>query len=220
MRDIKFSNKEHYHIYNRGTDKREIFLDKEDLLRFYQCLQELNSIENVGSLYLNSLKKKKNINIRSSAPKLVNIVAYCLNQNHFHMVLEQVSDDGISKFMHRLSTGYTNYFNDKNKRTGSLFEGRYKAKHIPSNEYLLHLGVYVNLNDRVHKGMNKVWMCELPFSSFKEYTNPKYNGICKKKILFGQFKTSKDFSKYCFDILPIIQQRKEDLKEFNKVCID
>ncbi|ETB63579.1 TPA: hypothetical protein DIC38_02625 [Candidatus Nomurabacteria bacterium] len=220
MRNLKFANKEYYHIYNRGTDKRDIFLEKEDVWRFYKSLILLNSVEKIGSLYENSFKKKNKIKLGSSAPKLVNIVAYCLNQNHFHLILEQVADNGISKFMHRLSTGYTNYFNEKNKRTGSLFEGRYKAKHISSNEYLLHLGVYVNLNDRVHKGMNKEWMKELPFSSFNEYVNKNIKGICKKDIILGQFKNEKDFIKYCLEVLPIIKKRKEDLKEFKNICIE
>jgi REP element-mobilizing transposase RayT len=221
MRNLKFVNKEYYHIYNRGTDKRDIFLDKEDLWRFLKCLDEFNSVDNIGSLYENSFKKKNKIKLGSSAPKkLVNIVAYCLNQNHFHFILEQISDDGITKFMHRLSTGYTNYFNEKNKRSGCLFQGRYKAKYISSNEYLLHLSVYVNLNDKVHKGMNQSWLLDLPFSSFKEYLSKTGRVICKKDIILGQFKTSKDFSKYCFEILPIIQKRKEEMKDFNKVCLE
>ncbi len=217
MRNIKFVLKEFYHIYNRGTDKREIFLDKEDLYRFLQYLELLNSVEIIGSVYENSFRKNK---LGSSAPKLVNIIAYCLNQNHFHFILEQIEEDGISKFMHRISTGYTNYFNKKNERSGCLFQGRYKAKHIFSNEYLLHLGVYVNLNNRVHEGMNKEWMELLPFSSFNEYINSKNRGICNKNIILGQFKNSKEFSKYCFEILPIIKKRKEEMKGFDKICIE
>lgn len=218
MRDTKFTTNEFYHICNRGTDKRDIFLDKEDVWRFLQYLKEINSIELIGSLYQNSFRKKDKL--RSSTPKLVNIIAYCLNQNHFHLILEPAIEDGIQKFMHRLSTGYTNYFNEKNKRSGCLFQGRYKAKHISSNEYLLHLGVYVNLNDKVHKGMNKSWMSELPFSSFKEYIDIKCKGICKKDIILGQFKSAGNFSKYCFDLLPVIQKRKEEMKEFDKVCLE
>ena len=221
MRLTKFVPKEFYHIYNRGTDKREIFLDKEDVLRFYQYLTELNSEEVIGSLYQESFRKKKLRSLASKkTKKLVNIIAYCLNQNHFHFILEQVADDGIQKFMHRLGTGYTNYFNNKNERTGGLFQGTYKAKHILLNEYLLHLAVYVNLNDRVHKGMNKPWMKELPFSSFKEYAGIQEKGICKKDIILGQFKDRKAFIKHCNEILPIIKKRKEDIKEFNNICID
>lgn len=220
MRNLKFTNKEYYHIYNRGTDKRQIFLDKQDAWRFFKYLQILNSTENIGSLYEISLKKYQKIKYGSLAPKLVNIVAYCLNQNHFHLLLEQVNENGISKFMHRLSTGYTNYFNEKNKRTGSLFEGSYKAKHIVSNEYLIHLAFYINLNDKIHKDMNEEWMKTLPFSSFKEYIDPNINGICYKDIILGQFKNQKDFYNRSISSLPSIIKRKEDLKEFNNMCIE
>ena len=218
MRNTKFATKEFYHVYNRGTDKRDIFLDKEDVWRFLKYFKEINSVDLIGSLYRISFARENKL--RSSTPKLVNIISYCLNQNHFHLILEPVEEDGIQKFMHRLSTGYTNYFNEKNKRSGCLFQGRYKAKHISSNEYLLHLGVYVNLNDRVHKGMNQSWLIELPFSSFKEYLDVTRKGICKKDVILGQFKNSKDFSRYCLEILPIIQKKKEDLKEFDKVCLE
>jgi putative transposase len=220
MRNIKFTNKEYYHVYNRGTDKRQIFLDKQDAWRFFKYLQILNSTENIGSLYSISFKKYKKIELRSLAPKLVNIVAYCLNQNHFHLLLEQVSENGIPSFMHRLSTGYTNYFNEKNKRTGSLFEGSYKAKHIVSNEYLMHLAFYINLNDKIHKDMNEEWMRVLPFSSFKEYIDPNIKGICHKDIILGQFKSQKDFYSQSTSSLPSIIKRKEDLKEFNNICIE
>lgn len=218
MRITEFVQKEFYHIYNRGTDKRDIFLDKEDIWRFLQCMKEINVVEPIGSLYQNSFRKKEKL--RSPTPKLVNIVAYCLNQNHFHMILEPVADKGIQQFMQKLGTGYTNYFNHKNKRSGVLFQGKYKAKHISSNEYLLHLGVYVNLNDQVHKGMNKDWMAELPFSSFNEYVNKGVKGICKKDIILGQFKDIESFKKYCAETLPVIQKQKEDLRQFRSVCID
>jgi len=106
-----------------------------------------------------------------------------LNQNHYHFILEPLVDDGIQKFMHKLSTGYTNYFNEKYKRNGSLFQGKYKAVHINSDEYLLHLSVYVNLNYKVHRSLNKKWMENLPISSFDEYIG-KTRRVFVLKILF------------------------------------
>jgi len=76
--------------------------------------------------------------------KLVDVVCYCLNSNHYHMILKQKSNDGIKKFMHKLGTSYTMYFNKKLKRSGSLFQGKFKSIHIDSNEYLLYLSAYVN----------------------------------------------------------------------------
>src|SRR3989338_10441959 len=150
MRKTKFATGEFYHIYNRGVDKRNIFEDPEDFWRFLESMKEFNREDAIGSLYAINNDKEKFRGSASKNKKLVNFVAYCLNQNHYHFILEPLVEGGIQKFMHKLSTGYTMYFNDKNKRAGSLFQGRYKSIHIDSNEYLLHLSVYVNLNDKVH----------------------------------------------------------------------
>ena len=147
MRKVQFVAGEYYHIYNRGVDKRSIVCDHYDANRFVQCLDVFNDTELTGSLYELSFA----VNKKKSKKKLVNIIAYCLNPNHFHLILEQVSPNGISKFMHRISGGYSWYFNNKYKRKGALFQGVFKAKHIADNDYLLHLSAYINLNGRVHK---------------------------------------------------------------------
>lgn len=218
MRKTVFVQKEYYHIYNRGVDKRNIFTEPKELLRFLKSVKEFNTVELLDSIAENERRTNRELNSRPK--KLVNIVAYCLNQNHFHFILEPLVNEGVQKFMHRLSTGYTNYFNKKHKRSGALFQGRYKAKHISSNEYLLHLGVYVNLNNLVHKGMNKEWMTKLPFSSFDEYKGITKDQICKKDILLDQFKNQAEFIKFCKDTLPTIQAYKKEIGEFEDICID
>ena len=216
MRNIKFATKEFYHIYNRGVDKRNVFVDIDDAVRFLYCMFLFNSRDLIGSVYEQSFKQKEEKSqLGSRAPKLekdrlVNIVAYCLNQNHYHFILEPIVDDGIQKFMHRLSTGYTNYFNEKYKRSGSLFQGKYKAIHIDSNEYLLHLSVYVNLNYKVHKNLNKEWMKKLPISSFQEYTEKIAQPLCVKDIVLSQFKSAKEYKSFCTETLPEILHRKEN----------
>ena len=132
-----------YHILNRGVDKRNIFTNQEEIGRFFECMLTFNSIELAGSLYEQSFVKEKTKN-----KPLVKFIAYCLLPNHFHFILEQIEKDGISKFMKRLLGGYSWYFNKKHKRSGSLFQGPFKAKHIDSNKYLLHASAYVNLNDK------------------------------------------------------------------------
>src|SRR3989344_8639651 len=168
MRKVPFVNGEFYHVYNRGVDKRDIFSDQYDLDRFFQSMNEFNVVEPIGSIYENSFIRNS-LGGLTPKLKLVNVIAFCLNQNHYHFLLEQVIDKGIEKFMHKLSTGYTCYFNERNKRSGSLFQGTYKSKHIDSNEYLLYLSAYVNLNDQIHQlgGLTP----KLMKSSWGEYTN-------------------------------------------------
>lgn len=221
MRNLKFSTKEFYHIYNRGVDKRDIFMSPSNVKRFLFCMSVFNTEEPIGSIYLHSLKEKSKLRSRAShKKKLVNFVAYCLNQNHYHFILEPLVDDGVQKFMHRLSTGYTNYFNDQQKRNGALFQGKYKAIHIGSNEYLLHLSAYVNLNDRVHKNLNKKWMSDLQISSFKEYIEKSQKVFCKKDIILGQFRNTKEYKNFCEETLPGILRRKEEEKELKYILLE
>lgn len=221
MRKTKFATKEFYHIYNRGVDKRDIFMDSNDVARFLVCISIFNTKDPVGSVHENSFRGNKQLgSLAPKSGKLVNFVAYCLNQNHYHFILEPLVDDGIQKFMHRLSTGYTNYFNEKYKRSGSLFQGTYKATHIDSNEYLLHLSVYINLNFKIHKGLNKEWMRKLSISSFKEYTEKVMKPFCKKDIVLEQFNSTKEYKNFCEETLPEILRKKKEAKELKYMMID
>lgn len=218
MRKFSFIEGEHYHVYNRGTDKRTIFLDNQDWARFLQSMVEFNVTDPIGSLYQNSFHSKRQSQLRSETPKLervggeegklVEIIAYCLNPNHFHLILKQVSDKGIAKFMQKVGTGYTNYFNHKYQRTGALFQGVFKAIHIDSNEYLLHLSAYVNLNFRVHQLKSETSQYR---SSWEEYVGVGVVGkeICEKEIILGQFQQRKDYQLFAQQSLDGIRERKK-----------
>jgi len=213
MRDIKFTIGEFYHIYNRGVDKREIFSDSNDMERWFESIVDFNSVETIGSIYENQfVKNKEDVPI---SDKLVNIVAYCFNDNHYHLLLEQVAEAGIEKFMHRLGTGYAKYFNNKNKRSGALFQSKFKAKHVDTNEYLLYLSIYVNLNNEVHQLGRSA--SKLIQSSWEEYTssNMAQKELCKKEVILDQFKDRKDYKKYALDVLPILIETKIDKKELD-----
>lgn len=202
MRKLKFVNNEYYHILNRGVDKRDVFLDYDDTARFFQSMHEFNTIEPIGSIFENSFRKPLGNSVSKSG-KLVNFICYCINPNHYHFLLEQLVDDGIEKFMHRLDIGYTKYFNTKNKRAGALFQGKYKAVYVNSNEYLLHLSAYINLNDKVHSLGNPISK-----SSWDEYINNRA-GFCKKDIILEQFDNFDEYKKFAESSLIDIKERKE-----------
>lgn len=207
MSRIIFADEEYYHIYNRGVEKRDIFQDEYDFQRFLESLQEFNTLEPIGSIYEHSFRKDASqlghLMSKLEEKGLVEIVAYCLNPNHFHLILKQVSEQGVSKFMQRLGNGYTKYFNHKYERSGGLFQGKFKAVHIDSNEYLFHLSVYVNLNYAVHKlghPMSK--------SSWEEYVGQENKrGICSKGVILDQFKSTEDYKEYAKVTLKGIQER-------------
>src|SRR3989344_1098830 len=222
MRKTPFVVGEYYHIYNRGVDKRITFLDEYDIQRFYNSINEFNVLDPIGSIYENSfIKKREN---RTSKPemtkKLVNLIAHCANPNHFHLLLRQEAEKGIEKFMQRVGTGYTKYFNNKYKRSGVLFQGKFKSVHIDSNEYLLHVSAYINLNDRVHQLGSRTSKLVRSRSSWGEYTDRRIQGICEKKIILGQFRNIAEYKEFALSSLETITKRKEDLKDIGEFLLE
>ncbi|MCX6787422.1 MAG: transposase [Candidatus Kaiserbacteria bacterium] len=142
-RTFLFAPDEFYHIYNRGTDKRKIFISRSDRDRFLALLYLANQDAPVDLKLQGSTLLK--IDEKTGDP-LVKIVAYCLMPNHFHLLLRELEEGGISKFMQKLTTGYTMYFNKWNERNGSLFQGRFKATHVADDRYLRYLISYIHLN--------------------------------------------------------------------------
>jgi putative transposase len=209
MRRIQLANEEYYHIFNRGVDKRKVFLNEKNYLRFLAGMIVFNDKKLTGHLPA----KLSFADIRSLASEerelLVEIIAFCLNPNHYHLILKQIEDNGIEKYLHRLGTSYTKYFNIKNKRTGSLFQGTFKAVHIESNEQLLHTSVYVNCNSEVH-GIAPAGKYQ--WSSLWEYKNRK-NIFCNTKIILNEFKKASDYIKFAKKTLPEIKAKKEITRE-------
>ncbi len=144
LRSVKLVESEFYHVYNRGTDKRLLFRDDTDSQRFLKLLYLSNS---VGSINVRNILRKNNepYTFERGAP-LVSIGAYCLMPNHFHILLTPCVEDGISLFMKKLGTGYSMYFNKRYNRTGTLFEGPFKARWADSDTYLKYLYAYIHLN--------------------------------------------------------------------------
>jgi len=143
IRKVKLVPGEYYHIYNRGNSKQKIFIDKEDYLRFIGLLYACNQ---KGNLKVNNLNKSQTLYDIEREKILVNIGAYCLMPNHFHILITEFEDDNISNFMQKLTTSYSMYYNKKYKRTGSLFEGKFKSQHAGTDRYLKYLFSYIHLN--------------------------------------------------------------------------
>ena len=215
MRKTLFANGEFYHVYNRGVDKRNIIDNTEDVSRFLQSMQEFNVIDPIGSIYEHTFLKEEE---KHSKP-LVDFICYCINPNHYHFFLKQVKEKGIEKFLHRFGTGYTKYFNQKYKRSGSLFQGSYKAIHVDSNEYLLRLSAYINLNNCAHQLGSLA--SKLSISSWDEYTKGKIkNPMCQKSIILNQFSNKKEYANFAQKALQDIVQHKDMNKELQAALIE
>jgi len=143
-RNTTFAPGEFYHIYNRGTEKRKIFFNARDYTRFLALLCLCNGefpvdLKRQGSTLSEILAQDR-------GESLVDICAYCLMPNHFHLILKEIKEGGISKFMQKLITGYTMYFNKVYERSGVLFQGKFKSEHANDDNYLKYLVAYVHLN--------------------------------------------------------------------------
>ena len=137
-----FSVGEYYHVYNRGVEKRRIFLDRNDKERFLRLLYIANS--DIPVVF--RLSQKKPLADIPVGKKAVAIGAYTLMPNHIHLLIKEVVDGGLSLFMEKLMTAYAKYFNKKYDRVGSLFQSRFKAEHIDRDEYLKYIYAYIHLN--------------------------------------------------------------------------
>src|SRR3989339_318744 len=210
IRKKAFVSEEYYHIYNRGNSKQKIFHDKEDHYRFISLLYACNSENNFRIYALNKIESPYDF---KRDLELVSIGAYCLMPNHFHILITQTEKGDISKFMQKLSTAYVMYYNKKYKRTGSLFEGKFKAEHLVSDNYLKYIFSYIHLNsvklidkDWKERGIrNKKealdYLAQYQYSSYVDYMGIEriQNKVLNRKAFPDYFPTQKDFLREIFE---------------------
>lgn len=176
-----------YHVYNRGVDKQRVFIDDQDRERFMRCMRRF---------------------LHKDGQKLLNLHAYCLMDNHFHFLFEELSENGISILMHKIGTAYTRYFNKRYARSGSLFEARYKRKIVHRDGYLLHLFRYIHLNPL--KFISKKWKdggldVENAIRFVRDYKWGSLNSvfresdICSHDILESQFRDYSEYQRFLED---------------------
>lgn len=186
LRQDPFVTGEYYHIYNRGIDKRVIFKLERDYQRFIMLLYLANSQKSFRLDDLLSKNKShktfEEVLIFDKGEPLVSVGAWCLMTNHFHLLVKQEVDGGITKFMKKLGTGYSMFFNIKYQRRGALFGGLFKSKHIAEDLYLKHLFGYIHLNsldikfsgweeliDKKHPQEWKDFLESYRYSSYQDY---------------------------------------------------
>ena len=225
MKKPPFVNSEIYHIYNRGVEKRTVFLKDNDYLRFIHDLFEFNDANLVipsNARFLLSHPSQVDYNhlsqlLEIESPKvgkrprklLVEILAFCLMPNHFHLLIRQLASGGIIKFMQKLGVGYTMYFNTKNKRVGPLFQGRFKAVLINEPQHFAYIPDYIHSNpldlimpDWRENGLKNPkkaidFMENYRWSSFQDYIGKKnYPSVTQRKFLTKFFNGPQEYKKH------------------------
>jgi REP element-mobilizing transposase RayT len=169
FRDYKtFCPGQIYHIFNRGNQKNNVFLEESDYLNF---LKRLKIVLGQSLSY--------GLRIKPLPIESFSILCYCLMPNHFHFLIQQNSDVGIDRLITKVCTSYAMYFNKKYKKVGNLFQDAFKAKLVDSDSYLAYLSAYI------HNNPTNIETYQ--YSSFPDYCGVRLGQICKQGLLLGIF---------------------------------
>ncbi|MBU1178744.1 transposase [Patescibacteria group bacterium] len=228
-------NNQIYHIYNRGVEKRKVFMDKQDYARFIHDLFEFNDEIPVFNTGRNFKRPMIEVQLPSFGGKnkekeprklLVEIFIFTLMPNHFHLLLKQKKENGIVRFMQKLGTGYTNYFNKKYERVGSLFQGRFKAALVDEHAHFLHLPYYIHSNPldlappTVRSSTSNSWgfLENYKWSSFPDYIGKKnFPSVTQRDFLLDFFGSAEKYEKETREWL---KDRKNNLEKLKGVTLD
>ncbi len=217
MRKENFAVDSYVHVVKRGTRGLPIVRDDADRFRFLLMLTHFN--DKFASLNWYRDLKDANLHNSLSRParwpaqeRLVNITAFCLVENHFHLILQELAEGNIARFMHRLGTGMAKRFNERHKERGALFQGPYRAITIDDDRYFRYVSAYVqvkNALDLYPGGSQGVlndfdhaydWICSYPYSSLGDYTDSFRRPILNKSFLSSLF-TPNEYREFAKDVI-------------------
>lgn len=208
-----------HHVLNRGVEKRKIFMQERDYVRFVHDLYEFNDAQPA----LNIDYRFQNMDLRNpyirERDMIVDIHGWCLMKNHYHLLLSERVEGGLTLFLRKLNVGYANYFNEKYSREGSLFQGRTKKIHVNSDAYFLHILNYVHFNPLDYYAPARDWrgrnitdpkrahkyLMGFRWSSYPDYCGTKNFPSILTTDLFGE--SPKRFEQRIFDYSGIDHER-------------
>ncbi len=187
-------NGEFYHIYNRGLEKKDIFTQTRDYSLFIDTFFYYQ-IQNPKPRFSNYRRSK--LFPVDPTKKIVDIICYCLIPNHFHLLIKQIKEGGISEFMRRFTLSYIKYRNLKYKHQGPLLNGPFKAVRMETDEQLVHLSRYIHLNPLVSYLVKDLKL--YPWSSYKTHIGLDNDPRLAKEEILNFFKTPKEYEKFVLD---------------------
>lgn len=221
-----------YHLCNRGVEKRKIFLQEKDYFRFIHDLYEFNDEAPADNLYyktpaLQSYEARPHKH-RNKRELLVELLAFTLMPNHYHLLVRQIHENGIMRFLHKLGGGYATYFNQKYRRTGSLFEGRFKSVLVERQAHFIHLPFYIHANPldlkfptwrqrELAKPQDAMKFLEnYRWSSFPDYIGKRnFPSVTQRKFLLQFFGGPEAYKKQTLSLL-----HEMDLESISEVALE
>ena len=182
---------EYVHVYNRGMQKQPIFEIESDYLRFLFLVLTLQ-----GEYVLKNISREVELVKEIRSDRLVEVVNFCLMPNHFHLLLKEEKENGIARYIQRLSIAYTKYFNKRHDKSGHLFQGAYKSVHIGSDEQLMHLSAYIHKNPceiKGYRGKEETFL----WSSYQDCLgNNRFSNLLVTDIITERFYKNKGMGTY------------------------
>jgi len=206
----------YYHIYNRGALKADIFRDQRDYARFlflllgYQSLSTFSKISRILAKHKisdiqNALTLFKSEDVKKP---VVEILSFCLMPNHFHIIVHELQENGVSQFMHKLLNAYGKYFNKKYQRDGHIFQGPYKCKHILDDNQLMYTSAYIHHNPKELK----LWSKEpekYSWSSYYDYViENRWGNFLQTNIILDFHSSQNEYKNFVFS-----SGAKEDFRD-------
>lgn len=202
VRRTPLVNGEFYHVFNRGVARAPTFISRAEYKQAMLTLSYYRYAEPPVSLArfkeISQEERQQLLASLQKADKLVEIVAFVLMPNHFHFLLKQNQDKGISKFASQFTNSYTRYFNTLNERVGPLFQGVFKSVHVETDEQLVHLSRYIHINPVVSNVIKEDDLLSYPWSSFSDYVGNVSPQISTVPVLV-HFKNPQEYKKFVFD---------------------
>jgi putative transposase len=203
QRSVILATGEIYHIFNRGVERRVIFDGRHEYQHMVDLLDYYRFSEvpmRFSQFRLQSKTDQLTIvsNMKAKDLVRVEVLAYCLMPNHFHLMVKQVADHGISDFLSNICNSHSRYFNTKHERSGPLFQGPFKAVRVNTEEQLIHLSRYIHLNPSTAFLVGEDELDSYPWSSLPEYLSGKIHIIDPKPIM-SIFKTNKKYQEFVHD---------------------
>ncbi|TSC52156.1 MAG: hypothetical protein LiPW41_367 [Parcubacteria group bacterium LiPW_41] len=228
-----FVNGKIYHLYNRGVDKRPIVRDDHDHFRFIHSLFEFNNEnQSVPHLHRQLSEVGPRTIGRNREPRklLVDLIAFCLMDNHYHLMVRQRVDGGISKFVQKFGTGYTMYFNEKHERSGVLFQGKFKSVLVSDDSQFNFLPFYIHANplDKKFKEWRSKemknpkqaieFLKEYRWSSLPDYVGVKnFPSVTQRELLLEYFEGEKGMEKA---LIQWLKNMNEDWSERKHITFE
>lgn len=204
MRLINIAPGEYYHICNRGVNKQVIFHDKKDYFRFlflvlyFQSTLKVRHINRMVKNFIQTLGQHSVLTIEEEVAKkrIVELVAFCIMPNHFHLILKGVEEGSIASYMQRVLNAYSKYYNTRYQKSGHVFQGPYRIIHIEDNEQLLYLSTYVHRNPReIPKWLGREDQYE--WSSYQDFViENRWRDLLLPGIVLGQFKSKEKYREF------------------------